>query len=232
LSRIERIGDATLYLGDCLEILPTLPKVDAVITDPPYGKRERVKRAAAGRGWNRNSQDKFVPSKDYPEIHGDDAPFDPAPWLSFAKVILWGGNHFSARLPDRKTRWLIWDKRCGMGEDDNADCEMAWTNLRGPDRIFRHLWRGICRAGDENIANGVGLVHPMQKPVALARWCLLQAGVQAGETVVDGYMGSASVGIACAESGVRYVGCETVPHYFDIACERIDNAYRQTRMFA
>jgi site-specific DNA-methyltransferase (adenine-specific) len=230
--RSETIGSATLYLEDCLDVLPMLGHVDAVITDPPYFAKERVKRASAGRGFNRDGHPKgrFVPSKDHPEIDGDDKPFDPQPWLTFKSVVLWGGNHFAHKLPPGKTRWLIWDKRCGKGNDDNADCELAWTNLKGVDRIHRQLWRGFCREGVDNAAQGV--LHPMQKPVELMRWCLAQAGVLKGMTVLDPYMGSAPVGIACAEIGAIYIGCESVPHYFAIARERVQKAQRQEHLFA
>lgn len=230
--RIETIGTATLYLGDCVEVLPTLAGVDALITDPPYGAGEKVKRQSNGRGKSKTRPG--VESRDYVEIHGDDRPFDPAALLGFKRVILWGANYYAARLPAGKSRWLIWDKRCGTTPDDNADCEMAWTNMKGPDRMFRHLWRGMCRDGEENIAKGTGawLLHPMQKPANLMRWCLQQAGIKEGMTVLDPYMGSAPIGIACSEIGVRYIGIEKVPHYFDIAVTRVIDAQRQGRLIA
>lgn len=229
--RVERIGAATLYQADCLAVRPLLERVDAVITDPPYGQRERVKRASAGRGYNRDGHPKQRnrPAKDHQEIAGDDKPFDPSPWLTYKRVVLWGANHYADKLPPGKTRWLIWDKRCGKGNDDNADCELAWTNLKGVDRIHRQLWRGFCREGMDNAARGV--LHPMQKPVELMRWCLEQAGVVAGMVVFDPYMGSAPVGIACAQLDAIYIGAEDVPHYFDLACERVRDGQRQ-RMFA
>lgn len=225
--RKEIIGNATLYLGDSRELLPSL-RGDAVISDPPYGQREQVKRAAAGRGFSKSRPDRYRPSKDHPEIEGDDAPFDPSPWLSFGTVILWGANHYADRLPTGKTKWLVWDKRCGKGNDDNADCEMAWTNLKGVDRVHRQLWRGFCREGEDNAANGV--LHPMQKPVELMAWCIEQAKLPPGATVLDGYMGSSPVGIACLRAGLTYIGIEKVPHYFDIACQRIEEAQRQGRL--
>lgn len=224
------IANATLYFGDCLEVLPSLSSIDAIITDPPYCARERVKRASGGRGKPRRGR--FVAAKDWPEIAGDDRPFDPTPWVAFKRVVLWGANWYADRLPPGKTRWLVWDKRCGTTSDDNADLEMAWTNLKGPDRIFRHLWRGICRDGEENIGRGQELVHPMQKPANLMRWCLQQAGIVAGMTVLDPYMGSAPVGIACTEIGARYIGIEKIEPYFDVACERVLQATKQQRLFA
>ena len=217
--RVEHIGNATLYLGDCLEILPTLPKVDAVVTDPPYGIA--FTRHGGGRGdWYRSKTEKIV---------GDDGPFDPSHWLGFERVVLWGGNHFCSRLPDSKS-WIVWDKRCGMAQDDNADAEMAWTNLGKQLRVFRSVWRGAIRQGEENIVNGIGKQHPAQKPVELMKYCIEYAGMP--DVILDPFMGSGTTGVACMNLGRKFIGIEIEAKYFDIACERIENAQRQVRMFA
>jgi len=214
--RKEVIGNATLYLGDCLEILPTLPKADVVIVDPPYGIGE-----AAGKNSSRGN---LAPAQDYGNDDWDDAPLD-APRLALVlaaapKVVMWGGNYYS--LP-ATSKWLVWDKM--NGGNDFADCELAWTNLPGAVRMFRHMWNGMLRDSERGPR-----VHPTQKPVALMRWCLQQAGNPAA--VADPCMGSSPVGIACIEAGVRYIGIERIARYFDIACERIENAQRQERLFA
>jgi site-specific DNA-methyltransferase (adenine-specific)/modification methylase len=227
--RTETIGDATLYLGDCREILPTLGPVDAVVTDPPYGVRERTKRASAGRGKPKAGW--FIGSRDWPEIVGDDEPFDPTPWLAYPKVVLFGANHFCSRLPDA-AMWIVWDKREETAPDDNADCEIAWTNLRGPARIHRQLWRGICRRGEENVSSGGERLHPTQKPVALMDFCLRACRLRDGDVVLDPYMGAGATGVAAMRRGLRFVGCEVEPSYFDTACRRIEEAYRQPRLFS
>lgn len=229
--REKIIGNCRLILGDCRILMPMLSKIDAVIGDPPYGAKERVKRASAKRGFNRDGHPKGRnrPAKDHPGIAGDDEPFDPSIWLGFPRVILWGGNHFAKSLPAGKTRWLIWDKRCGKGNDDNADCELAWTNLKGVDRVHRQLWRGFCREGVDNAR--LGVLHPMQKPVELMTFCLHQAGIKPGMTVLDPYMGSGPVGIACVELGASYIGCEIVPEYFEIAVRRISGACFKPSLF-
>ena len=215
--RCERIHDATLYLGDCREILPLLPKVDAVVTDPPYGigyvhGAENIAHAT-----------KFSGIK----IVGDDEPFDPSPWLAFPAVLLWGANHFASRLPGGG-RWLIWDKRCGTGDGKAmSDVEIAW--LSGPrkaDRIYRQLWDGFNKDGEER---GVQRSHPTQKPVACMKWCL--EFLPKARTILDPFMGSGTTGVACAKLGRKFIGIELEPKYFDIACKRINDAYRQPRLF-
>ena len=100
--RKEVIGNATLYLGDCLSILPEL-HADACITDPPYGVKERTDRASKGRSI-------MAQAHDFPPIQGDDRPFDPSPWLAYPIVALWGAHNFASKLPDCRG-WLVWDKR-------------------------------------------------------------------------------------------------------------------------
>ena len=217
-KRKEVIGNATLYLGDCLEILPTLPKVDAVITDPPYGIAYRH----GGRP-NNGYADRTL------AIVGDDRPFDPSPWLLFKPCILWGANHYCDKLTGSKS-WLVWDKRCGMTPDDGADAEMAWTNIGKQLRVHRQIWRGAYRQGEENIATGTAKEHPAQKPQALMRFCIEYAG--SPHLILDPYMGSGSTGVAAMSMQRKFIGIEIEPKYFDIACERITNAQRQERLFA
>ncbi len=115
----------TVYCSDSLECAEDIAESGAlVLADPPYGVNERTMRKSAGRG-------KLAECNDFPSVIGDDKPFDPTPWLASERLILWGGNHFASRLPSESC-WLTWDKRDGQGSNDNADCELAWTNLGGP----------------------------------------------------------------------------------------------------
>lgn len=214
-KRREVIGDATLYLGDCLEILPTLQQHDLGIHDPPYGVGENAMRIA--------SRTKLAKTTDYGDFDWDNEPMSDdriALCISSAKnTIIWGGNYF--KVPP-SSGWLVWDK---INSGNFADCELAWTNLKMSVRMFRHMWNGMLRDSEK----GLPRVHPTQKPVALMDWCLSHAAD--ATTIIDACMGSAPVGIAAATRGLKYTGIELMERNFDIACERIDNAYRQKPMF-
>jgi site-specific DNA-methyltransferase (adenine-specific)/modification methylase len=219
MTRVEKIGLATLYLGDCREIAPGLERPAAVISDPPYG----IGFAHGGGGGCLARSTQFAGEA----IHGDAEPFDPAPWLGAAeRVTLWGANHYAPRLTASPS-WLTWDKRDGVCSNDQADCEHAWTNNGGPARVFRHLWNGMLKASER----GVVREHPTQKPVALMRWCIEQAKVPPGGVILDPYMGSGSTGVAAMQMRHPFIGIEIEPRYFDIACRRIEEAQRQGDMF-
>ena len=201
-KRKEVIGDATLYLGDCLEILPTLPKVDAVITDPPYG---------IGISSNPFRQ-KFTP------LDWDNKPASrqhiQACIDGGSVCVIWGGNYFD--LPPSKG-FLVWDKV--QPEDfSSAMCEYAWTSANKPAKLFR---RHVVSYEKQ---------HPTTKPLELMRWCIDWVG--SPQTVLDPFMGSGTTGVACMNLGRKFIGIEIEPKYFDIACERIENAQRQQGMFA
>lgn len=206
MKKVE-IGDATLYLGDCMDILPTLGKVDAVITDPPYGLASKLK----GGTWGK----KFAES----EYSWDEKAWTPTEdFLNSASVfIIWGGNYFS--LPPSRG-WLIHDKmRHGM---TFADAELAWTNLDKNIRIFPHMIKNGFLGEEKN--------HPTQKPLELMLWCIEQAGDV--ETILDPFMGSGTTGVAAIQMGRKFIGIEREERYFDIACKRIEAAYAQGQLFA
>jgi len=201
----RQIGNTTLYLGDCIEILPTIGKVDAIVTDPPYGIN-------AGHGIGRSDRLKNKDNK----LDWDAKPFKVnQEFLSIAnKYVIWGGNYFD--LPPTRG-YLIWDKN-NSGRDF-ADCEMAWTNLDKNARIF------VMRP--QNMDGGK--VHPTQKPVALMQWCINY--IENPNIILDPFMGSGSTGVACAKMGKTFIGIEREQKYFDIACKRIEEAYAQGDMF-
>ncbi|MGB9408406.1 MAG: DNA methyltransferase [Terracidiphilus sp.] len=220
---VERIGDATLFLGDCLDILPTLGPVDAVVTDPPYGVS--ILRPDGTMGGTSRSVKRWAGQINpvYADFSGDDKPIDPAPLLAIGtEHILWGGNYIANKLP-ASGAWLTWYKRMNGQSNDFGDCEHAWTDLDMPSKVFQHLWMGMLRASEQGEHH-----HPTQKPVALMLWCL---GFIEGKRVADPYMGSGPVGCACVRLGLQYTGIEKEPKYFDIACKRIEREYAQLKLF-
>ena len=201
----------TIYCGDCLEVLPHLPKVDLVLADPPYGIGFVVPAAVVGKG-NRRIQ---MGGK--PPVYGDDKPFDPSHLTGLGRCVLWGANYYSADLPSCGG-WIIWDKTGGGRGPDNsfADVEMAWTSFNKTPQIYRHLWKGLVRdseAGDK-------VLHPTQKPVALMEW-ILAKWTERGDTVLDPYTGSGPILLAAKNLGRRAIGIEIEEKYCEIAVKRL-----------
>lgn len=199
------IGDATLYLGDCRDILPTLGKVDAVVTDPPYGIGiTKSNRLAVSRGMGGKSWDNETPETNF-----------LADMVSMAaQAIIWGGNYFA--LPETRCV-LVWDKQ--NDDRDFADLEMAWTNIDAVARIFTMRPQGM---------DG-GKVHPTQKPIRLMKWCIDK--LNNPQTILDPFGGSGSTAVAATLMGRKTIYIERDPDYFDIACKRIEDAQRQGDLF-
>ena len=204
------IGNATLYLGDCREVLPLLPKHDLVLTDPPYGIGADRTRNTPKDGW-----------VDYGHEGWDKER--PSPWLfglmreKAKECVVWGGNYFTDLLPP-SMRWLVWDK--GQRNFSLADCEFAWSSQQQAARVLT-LPRG------EALQDGKE--HPTQKPLRLMLWCLDMHPKAA--TVCDPFMGTGTTGVACVNLGKTFVGIERERQYFDAACRRIEQAYAQPRLF-
>ena len=203
MSLVEVIGNARLILGDCREVLPTLPKVDAVITDPPYGIS--ANKQTLGKG-----KKEFDRGGDW----DDEAP-DIRGLLALAPLVcVWGGNYFADQLPVSND-WLVWHK---LNDGRSfSECELAWSNFGKQTRHLSHHW-----SGEEK-------EHPTQKPLPVMLWCVQQAGD--APTIEDPFMGSGTTGVACMMLGRAFIGIEREPKYFDIACRRIEDAQRQSRMF-
>lgn len=210
----------TIYCARWEEVWPTLglahENVALCWADAPYGVKEKTKRGSRG---NRMAPRSSRPGtgRDWPEVEGDDSPFDPAPLLAFPRLVLWGANHFANRLPASPS-WWAWDKREGTTSDDNADGELAWTNLGGPARFYSHLWRGFIRAGR---MNQTAPLHPTEKPPELASWGFQRAGLRGADLVFSPYMGSGPEARAAMDLGLRFIGCEIVEEYCAAAVSRL-----------
>lgn len=213
MTRIETIAEGvTLYLGDCREILPTLGKVDAVVTDPPYGINAARDRKSQKHGW-----------RDY-DAPGWDKERPPADLIamilnSAKHAIVWGGNYFTDALPP-SSKWLSWDK--GQTDFSLADFELAWCSFDGAAR--RILL-------PRSVALQDGKEHPTQKPVEVMRWCIdkLPKGCK---TILDPFMGSGTTGVAAVNMGFGFTGIELEPKYFDVSRRRIEAALSAPDMFS
>lgn len=197
----------TIYHGDCREIAPSLV-ADALISDPPYGVSERCDRKTAGRG-------NLAECNDFPPVYGDSTPFNPWPWVSYKRCVLFGANHYAPKLPPSPT-WIVWDKRCGLGENDNADCEFAWVKDAGPARICRHYWNGMLRGSERQEPR----VHPTQKPIAVMEW-VISRYTEPADIILDPYMGSGTTLIAAKKCGHSAIGIEIEERYCEIAARRL-----------
>lgn len=205
--RVENIGNATLYLGDCADILPTLPKVDAVVTDPPYGIGIDGQKASQSKNpkHNRKAHDFLGWDSERPSAEVFRAIF-----AASDEQVIWGGNYFCEHLPPRKG-WLVWDK--GQHGLTMSDAELAFTSLDKPLRV-----KVVNRC---EIIKG-GALHPTQKPVSVMKWCLEQ--LPHCETILDPFMGSGTTGVAAIQMGRKFIGIEREERYFEAACRRIREA--------
>lgn len=207
--RVERIGDATLYLGDCLDVLPTLQKVDAVITDPPYGvgfKYESHDDTPVGyEEWCRKWFSLCLATADGP-----------------VAISCGIGNITSWDRPD----WVLcWHKPASMGR-----CPVGFNNWE-PVLLYGKAKRRIVDVFRAMILPDASLAgHPCPKPLAWAQW-LVENLTDVGEALCDPFMGSGTTGVAAVQMGRQFIGIERDPSYFDIACERISRAVAQGQLF-
>lgn len=202
MSRVEHIGRATLYLGDCLEVMRGMDTMfDAVVTDPPYGIGEDGGRYRDRKGGGH----RVLPKKGW-DISAPDTKYFNAMLGLGQDLIIWGGNYFTDKLPVSRG-WLYWNKMMG---GDFSDGELAWTSLAQPLKSF-----ALCNKMG-------GKEHPTQKPTALMTWCL--GFLPNAQTILDPFMGSGTTGVAAVQAGKAFVGIEQDPEYFEIACRRIREA--------
>jgi 16S rRNA G966 N2-methylase RsmD len=248
LGDLWLLGEHRVLCGDSISVdavsrLLDGRKADMVFTDPPYGIKA-VKGGQVGdskafgstgnaggklpfggkkghvhgeRPLRGRLSPKVIPTNFYAPIIGDDstntaiAAYNLCSGLAIPVLIFWGGNYYADRLPPSRC-WIVWDKEV---TGSFADVEIAWTNLDKVARLFRHQWSGLMKASER----GERRVHPTQKPVALAVWCLEEFG-KAGDKVLDLFLGSGSTLIACEKTGRTCLGMELSPDYVDVVVQR------------
>jgi site-specific DNA-methyltransferase (adenine-specific) len=195
---------------------------DLAIVDPPYGigedgaKNHSRGKAARPTMYTAKNWDSSTPNEDY--------------FIELIRVsknaIIWGANHFIENIPNQNSSsWVVWDKQ--NGDNDFADCELAWTNHKTAVRKFQFRWAGMLQ-GD--MSNKETRIHPTQKPVALYKW-LLDKYAKQGDKILDTHLGSGSIAIACHDYGFDLTACELDKEYFDLAQKRINQHVSQLKMF-
>jgi site-specific DNA-methyltransferase (adenine-specific) len=199
----------TIYHADCREVVPNLDPKCFVVSDPPYGIAWDTDYK--GRGMGKRTQ-----SHTYAPVHEDDEPFDPTFLLRFNRLVLFGANNYSDKLPP-SAGWIVWDKT-GQGRhvSDLSDAEMAWTNVTGGVRLYSHLWKGMLKDSERSGRR----LHPTQKPVALFAW-ILSKWAKPGDTILDPYLGSGSTLRAAKDQGYKSIGIEIEERYCEIAANRL-----------
>ncbi len=223
----------TVTNEDCMELMGRYPDgyFDLAIVDPPYGIGETAKRSTVKRKTDKWKNPK---AKDYTIKQWDKSAPDYSYFIELTRVskhqIIWGANHFIERIPSANSScWIVWDKK--NGDNDFADCELAWSNMSGAVRKFEYLWNGFQKQSPED------RFHPTQKPVALYKWLLdryakpIQAKLDRPMRILDTHLGSGSIAIACHDYGYDLTACELDPDYYKAAIKRIQNHTAQTKLF-
>jgi len=198
--------------------------VDCLYTDPPYGISIVSGGGKVGGGGPFGGIKKgkvgganIVESSNFAPVMGDGsidvavAAIELIKKIDPAVQIIWGGNYYANHL-ENSSCWIVWDKQ---NTGNFADCELAWTNQKTAVRKFAHMWNGMLKASER----GVKRVHPTQKPIALAEWCLEQYAGQC-ETVLDLFTGSGSTLLGCESADKRGYMMELSPNYIDIIVKR------------
>ena len=245
-GRVEIIGECTLYLGDCREIIPTLAAVDAVVTDPPYcsgGFSETGKQAAKGMGLRSET------IRDVGWFVNDNMTTAGLCWLmgfvaGWCRRCLAHGGTFTAFTDWRMAGMLapaiesagfryqnliVWAKpSAGLGSGFRAQHELALHFSNGTPTYHSARHGNVLSVGRVHTSERE---HQTEKPVELIR-AIVETVCAQGATVLDPFMGSGTTGVACVSLGRKFIGIELDPKYFDIACRRVAEALKQPRLFA
>ena len=213
LGDIYQLGEHRLMCGDSTDEetvskLMNGDKADMVFTDPPYGIAVVSKDGSVGGGTKGK----------YKEVIGDEtidcavASFELVQKLGVEQQFFWGANHFASCIPDSSC-WVVWDKQGGKSVTF-ADCELCYTNLKSPVRMFTHIWDGFRRDSEK----GEMRVHPTQKPVQL--FVDIWDKFKSPNKILDLFLGSGSTLIACEKTNRKCYGMELDPHYCSVIIKR------------
>lgn len=200
------MASSEAYNMDCMELMRQYPDkyFDLAVVDPPYGIGED--------GKSNHSRSKQAKSKLYTPKEWDKEP---------ATTIVWGANHFISRMPYDSSCWLVWDKE--NGENDFADCELAWTSFDKAVRRYKFRWHGMLQG---NMKDKENRIHPTQKPVKLYDW-IYKNYAKPTDKILDTHLGSGSSRIAAYKAGLSFVGCELDKEYFEAQEKRFKNFIAQ-----
>lgn len=205
-------GRVQLFNRDCMDVLPLLGKVDAVVTDPPYGISADQHAGPADQGWTQwdsSGWDRNRPTKEV---------FDAILSVSDTALI-WGGNYFADLLPP-SMGWIGWDK--GQRNFSLADFELAWTTEWRAARFVQYS-RGKALLE--------GKVHPTQKPTDVMAFCIDWLRLKDDSLILDPFIGSGTTALAASRLGHRCIGCEVSPEYFEKAVKRITSELSRAPLF-
>jgi site-specific DNA-methyltransferase (adenine-specific) len=210
-----------VFNEDCMEVMARYPDkyFDLAVVDPPYGIGED--------GGSNHSRSKIAKSKIYTPKNWDKEPPNKMYFDELIRVsknqIIWGANHFISRIPFDSSCWLVWDKE--NGENDFADCELAWTSFKKAVRRYKFRWAGMLQG---NMKEKEIRLHPTQKPVALYDW-ILKNYASPNDKILDTHLGSGSSRIAAHKAKLDFVGCELDKEYFDAQEKRFKDFSSQLR---
>lgn len=213
-----------LYNLDCKQAMKQIPDkyFELAIVDPPYGIGEN--------GTKNHTRSKLAKSKDYKSYAGNDsAPPDQEYFRELFRIsknqVIFGANHFISKIPYDSSCWIVWDKE--NGNNDFADCELAWTSFKSAVRIFRFRWSGMLQ-GD--MKNKEIRIHPNQKPVPLYQW-IIGRWANPGDKIIDTHAGSGSCLVAAYRAQHKFLGFELDKDYFTSADKRLRDEMAQMTIF-
>lgn len=217
-------GNIRLFNGDCMEWMKSVPDkyYELAIVDPPYGIGED--------GLKNHSRGKLAQTRKYTPKNWDSKVPNEFYFKEIRRIsknqIIWGANHFISKIPFDSSCWIVWDKL--NGDNDFADCELAWTSFKTAVRRFSFRWAGMIQ-GD--MKNKQERIHPTEKPIKLYEWLLMNYA-KPGDKIFDSHFGSLSIGIACHNLGFQLDACELDKEYYESAKERLIRHQSQLTMFA